>query len=82
MYADFLSVNKDTSVEWEEIKHIIISYINDHYSKGNKSIINLSKNFEKKKDYNELEKKNFQCLRNKSKTSRSERWRGYNFPKI
>jgi len=65
VYADFLSVNKDASVEWEEIKHIIISYINDHYSKGNKSIIALGNNFEEKKDYNELEKKIVNVLETK-----------------
>ena len=65
VYADFLSVNKDASVEWEEIKHIIISYINDHYSKGNKSIIALGNNFEEKKNYNELEKKIVNVLETK-----------------
>ena len=29
----FLSVNKKNSIEWSEAKHIIISYINDYYSK-------------------------------------------------
>ena len=31
---DFISVNKSKNVEWEEIKHIIISFINDFYSDG------------------------------------------------
>ena len=31
---DFISVNKSKNVEWEEIKHIIISFINDFYSNG------------------------------------------------
>ena len=31
---DFISVNKSKNVEWEEIKHIIISLINDFYSDG------------------------------------------------
>ena len=31
---DFISVNKSENVEWEEIKHIIISFINDFYSDG------------------------------------------------
>ena len=29
---DFLSVNKDEKIEWEDLKHIIISFINDYYS--------------------------------------------------
>ena len=32
---DFLSVNKVPEKNWEEIKHIIISFINDFYSDGN-----------------------------------------------
>ena len=28
---DYLSVNKDANFEWEDLKHIIISYINDFY---------------------------------------------------
>ena len=32
---DFLSVNKKEKIEWEEIKHIVISLINDFYSNGN-----------------------------------------------
>ena len=65
LYDDFLSVNKHSSLEWEEIKHIIISYINDHYSKGNKSIIALSNKFEEKKNYNELEEKIVKVLETK-----------------
>ena len=43
---DFISVNKkDESYEWEDLKHIIISFINDYYSLGNKSVI--SKNLKK-----------------------------------
>ncbi len=36
---DFLSVNKDAEIEWEDLKHIIISFINDYYSNGNEIII-------------------------------------------
>ena len=36
---DYLSVNKDTNIEWEDLKHIIISYINDFYDQGNECII-------------------------------------------
>ena len=37
---DFLSVNKDEKTEWEDLKHIIISFINDYYSNGNEIVIN------------------------------------------
>ena len=44
LYEDFLSVNKITSIDWTDIKHIVISYINDFYAKGNDSIISADKN--------------------------------------
>ena len=36
---DFISVNKQDEVEWEEIKHIIISLINDFYSTGKEYVV-------------------------------------------
>ena len=35
---DFLSVSKDPKIDWEEIKHIIISFINEYYSDGKKFV--------------------------------------------
>ena len=32
--TDFLSVNKEEKIDWEDIKHIVISLINDFYSNG------------------------------------------------
>ena len=29
---DFISINKYDDVSWEEIKHIVISLINDYYA--------------------------------------------------
>ena len=36
---DFISVNKSDEIKWEEIKHIVISLINDFYSNGKDFII-------------------------------------------
>ena len=36
---DFISVNKIDSINWEEIKHIVISLINDFYSDGKNFVI-------------------------------------------
>ena len=36
---DFISVNKNESINWDEIKHIIISLINDFYSDGKEFVI-------------------------------------------
>ena len=42
---DFISINKYDETKWDEIKHIIISLINDYYSSGKEYVI--------KKDLNE-----------------------------
>ena len=36
---DFISVNKIDSINWDEIKHIVISLINDFYSDGKDFVI-------------------------------------------
>ena len=36
---DFISVNKNDQTKWEEIKHIVISLINDFYSDGKDFVI-------------------------------------------
>ena len=36
---DFISINKNEIVEWDEIKHIVISFINDFYSEGKEFVI-------------------------------------------
>ena len=45
---DFISVNKNDDVKWEDIKHIIISLINDFYSSGKEYVVdkNLNENSE------------------------------------
>ena len=37
--ADFLSINKSENTDWEDIKHIVISLINDFYLTGKEFII-------------------------------------------
>ena len=39
---DFISINKYDDIEWDEVKHIIISLINDFYSTGKKCVIEKS----------------------------------------
>tara|TARA_B100000035_G_scaffold304066_1_gene303348 strand:+ start:2274 stop:2813 length:540 start_codon:yes stop_codon:yes gene_type:complete len=53
---EFISVNKYDETSWDEIKHIVISLINDFYASGNEFIINKDLN-EKKDDLDEIEKK-------------------------
>ena len=42
---DFITVKKESHLEWNDLKHYIISEINDYYLQGNKEII--EKNFKK-----------------------------------
>ena len=39
---DFISINKKETIKWDEIKHIVISFINDFYSEGKEFVINES----------------------------------------
>tara|TARA_B100000886_G_scaffold230886_1_gene161165 strand:- start:1064 stop:1603 length:540 start_codon:yes stop_codon:yes gene_type:complete len=36
---NFISVNKTNGFEWEDLKHIIISFINDYFASGNENVI-------------------------------------------
>ena len=45
---DFISVNKQDEFNWEDLKHIIISFINDYFDKGNENVISK---MEKEKNY-------------------------------
>ena len=52
---DFISVNKTANISWEEIKHIVISLINDFYSDGKDFVID--KNLDEKiSNLSEIEK--------------------------
>ncbi len=63
--SDFLSVNKEQSFEWENLKHIIISLINDFYSNGAELIIDKNIENTKKENYSEIEKKIINILETK-----------------
>ena len=62
--ADFLSINKKEDIIWEDIKHIVISLINDFYATGKEFVIS-SELFEEKKQFNEIEKKIISILETK-----------------
>ena len=61
---DFISINKYDDISWDEIKHIVISLINDFYSSGKECVIdnNLIENNENLKD---IEKKIVKILNDK-----------------
>ena len=58
---DFISINKYDDASWDEIKHIVISLINDFYSSGKECVVenSLIENNENLKD---IEKKIIKIL--------------------
>ena len=53
---NFISVNKNDTIDWEDIKHIVISLINDFYSSGKQFVIDESLE-EEHSNLDEIEKK-------------------------
>ena len=62
---EFLSVNKDQTTEWNDLKHIIISLINDFYSNGAELIIDKNNTNKINKSFSEIEKKIINILETK-----------------
>ena len=62
---EFLSVNKDQNTEWNDLKHIIISLINDFYSNGAELIIDKNNTNKVNKSFSEIEKKIINILETK-----------------
>ena len=62
---DYLSVNKDEKTNWEDLKHIIISFINDYYGSGNEIVIDSNKISSTETQLSEIEKKIVKILETK-----------------
>ena len=62
--ADFISVNKNDQIKWDEIKHIVISLINDFYSNGKEFVIDENVN-DNVLELNEIEEKIVKILEQK-----------------
>tara|TARA_B100001029_G_C14878339_1_gene348515 strand:- start:121 stop:663 length:543 start_codon:yes stop_codon:yes gene_type:complete len=62
---DFLSVNKKEELNWDDLKHIIISFINDFYLSGKESVINKKNELDKDSNFKEIEKKIISVLETK-----------------
>lgn len=58
---DFISINKYDDFTWDEIKHIVISLINDFYSDGKECVIEKNLN-EINDDLKDIEKKIIKLL--------------------
>ena len=61
---DFISVNKNENIKWEEIKHIVISLINDFYADGKEFVIDENVK-EEDSDLSEIESKIVKILEEK-----------------
>ena len=64
---DFVSINKNKDIDWEDIKHIVISLINEFFDEGNQLIIDKNLNKINNQDYKEIEKKIIHVLETKVK---------------
>ena len=63
---DFISVNKNDENSWDEIKHIVISHINEFYASGKEFVININKDLNKQTEsFDEIEKRIIQLLEDK-----------------
>ena len=61
---DFISVNKNDNIKWDEIKHIVISLINDFYADGKEYVIDENI-MEENLDLSEIETKIVKILEEK-----------------
>ena len=64
---DFLSVNKKENTNWEDVKHIVISLINEFYSDGKEFILDKKLDTEKQANFDEIEKQIIKILDTKIK---------------
>ena len=64
---DFLSVNKKENTNWEDVKHIVISLINEFYSDGKEFILDKKLDNKKQADFDEIEKQIIKILDTKIK---------------
>ena len=62
---DFLSINKSQDEKWENIKHIVISQLNEYYNAGNEYIIDNKTDLNNRIDYGEIESKIIKILETK-----------------
>ena len=62
---DFLSVNKEENKDWEDVKHVVISLINEFYSEGKEFVIDKNIDEKEQKNFAEIEKQIIKILETK-----------------
>ena len=70
---DFISVNKKDPIKWEDIKHIVISLINDFYLDGKEFVIDENIK-EEDKNLDEIERKIVKILDEKIRPAVARWW--------
>tara|TARA_B110000116_G_scaffold71561_1_gene62019 strand:+ start:16 stop:561 length:546 start_codon:yes stop_codon:yes gene_type:complete len=64
--ADFITVKKEEKIVWEDIQHIIVSFINEHYLAGKENVLDKVEFLQKDTvSKNEIEKKINEILETK-----------------
>ena len=61
---DFISVNKRDENSWDDIKHIVVSHINEFYASGKEYVIDKDLN-EQSESFDEIEKRIIKLLEEK-----------------
>ena len=64
---DFISINKTDKVNWEDIKHIAISLINEFYDSGNEIVLEKSSKKNDNGNYKDIERQIINLLETKIK---------------
>tara|TARA_Y100001958_G_C21233619_1_gene559693 strand:- start:1743 stop:2288 length:546 start_codon:yes stop_codon:yes gene_type:complete len=64
---DFISVNKNSKISWENIKHIVISHINEYYENGNDIVLDKILKKNEDQDLKEIERQIINLLETKIK---------------
>ena len=61
---EFITINKNQETKWDEIKHIVISLINDYYASGKNFVVDKNLK-EQNEDLEEIEKRIIKLLNDK-----------------
>ena len=64
---DFLSINKQEDVDWEDIKHIVLALLNEYYANGKEIIIDKKPSIVDFENLKEVEKQIIKILDTKIK---------------
>jgi len=64
---DFLSINKQEDIDWEDIKHIVLALLNEYYANGKEIIIDKKPSIVDVENLKEVEKQIIKILDTKIK---------------